>query len=375
MGRDAPGRNESMFNSNRLKLGIFAPNCSSGLAVTKVAERWDASWTGNLELARQADAAGIEFILPIARWRGYGGETNFEGSTLETITWASGLLAQTSGITVFGTVHAPLVHPILAAKQMVTADHIGQGRFGLNIVCGWNQDEFDMFGQAQREHDRRYEYGQEWWEVVRRIWSDPGEFDYAGDFLRLRRVCGDPKPWGGRRPAVMNAGSSRAGRAFAARNADFLFTVLIDLDKGRQDVASISRLASQLNRRIGIFTTAYVVCRRTCGEAEEYHRHYAREEADWDAVDRLMELQGLHAQSFPPEAFQLYRDRFAGGHGVYPIVGDPDSVAAELERISQAGFAGTTVSFVNYTEEFPYFRDEVLPRLERKGLRRPRSGG
>ena len=64
------------------------------------------------------------------------------------MTWASGLLAATKRITVFGTVHAPLFHPIIAAKQMVTADHIGEGRFGLNIVVGWNEGEFEMFGVA-----------------------------------------------------------------------------------------------------------------------------------------------------------------------------------------------------------------------------------
>jgi dimethylsulfone monooxygenase len=45
-------------------------------------------------------------------------------------------------------------------------------------------------------------------------------------------------------------------------------------------------------------------------------------------------------------------------------------VAAELAEISDAGFIGTTITFVNYVDEFPYFRDEVLPRLERLGLRR-----
>jgi alkanesulfonate monooxygenase SsuD/methylene tetrahydromethanopterin reductase-like flavin-dependent oxidoreductase (luciferase family) len=84
-----------------------------------------------------------------------------------------------------------------------------------------------------------------------------------------------------------------------------------------------------------------------------------------------MELQGLHAQSFPPEAFQMFRQRFLGGHGVYPLIGDPDDVASELAKISQAGFIGTTITFVNYLNEFPYFRDEVLPRLERMGLREP----
>jgi FMNH2-dependent dimethyl sulfone monooxygenase len=179
-----PGSSEpprtTMFNQNKLKLGIFSPNCSGGMAVTKVPERWDASWENNLKLAQMADDAGIEFLLPIARWKGYGGETDFEGSTLETITWACGLLAKTKRITVFGTVHAPLVHPIFAAKQMVTVSHVSEGRFGLNIVCGWNQDEFEMFGIAQREHDTRYEYGQEWWDVVQKIWSEDAPFDYNG---------------------------------------------------------------------------------------------------------------------------------------------------------------------------------------------------
>lgn len=360
----------SMFNRNKLKLGIFSPNCSSGMAVTKVPERWDASWESNLKLAQMADEAGIEFLLPIARWKGYGGETDFEGTTLETITWACGLLAKTRNITVFGTVHAPLVHPIFAAKQMVTVSHVSEGRFGLNIVCGWNQDEFEMFGITQREHDTRYEYGQEWWEVVQKIWTKSGPFDYTGKFIKLQGVIGKPKPYKWR-PVVMNAGSSGAGRSFAARNCDFLFTVLLDLEKGKKDVESIKASAAGFDRSIEVFTTSYVVLRPTKKEAIEYHEYYTTEMGDYEAVDHLMELQGLHAQSFPPEAFKTFRQRFLGGHGVYPLIGDPDSVAAELAKISEAGFVGTTITFVNYVKEFPYFRDEVLPRLERMGLRVP----
>ena len=58
----------------------------------------------------------------------------------------SGLLGATKRMTVFGTVHAPLFHPLIAAKEFVTADHIGEGRIGVNIVVGWNEGEFDMFG-------------------------------------------------------------------------------------------------------------------------------------------------------------------------------------------------------------------------------------
>lgn len=364
----------SMYNRNKLKLGIFSPNCSGGMAVTKVPERWDASWENNLKLAQMADEAGIEFLLPIARWKGYGGETNFEGSTLETITWACGLLAKTKKITVFGTVHAPLVHPIFAAKQMVTVSHISEGRFGLNIVCGWNQDEFDMFGIAQREHDTRYDYGQEWWEVVQKIWTEKAPFDYTGRFIQMRGVVGEPKPYRWR-PVVMNAGSSGAGRSFAARNCDFLFTVLIDLETGKKDVASICATAAGFNRTVDVFTTSYVVARPTKKKAVEYHDYYTNKMGDIAAVEHLMELQSLHAQSFPADAFQRIRERFLGGHGVYPLIGTPDDVAAELAKISAAGFIGTTITFVNYVNEFPYFRDEVLPRLERLGLREPSTHG
>src|ERR1700743_386845 len=94
-----------MGNANALKLGLFGANCSSGRAATKVQERWSASWDDCLALARMADEAGIDFMLPIGRWKGYGGETDMHGESLETVTWATGLLANTERITVFGTVH------------------------------------------------------------------------------------------------------------------------------------------------------------------------------------------------------------------------------------------------------------------------------
>src|SRR5438105_14753931 len=177
----------AMHNANKLKIGLFGANCSSGRAVTLVPERWSGSWPDNLKLGKMADEAGIDFLLPIGRWKGYGGDTDYQGATLETITWASGLLASTKNITVFGTVHAPLFHPVIAAKEMVTADHIGEGRFGLNIVVGWNEGEFAMFGVAQREHDERYEFAQEWLEVIKRAWSEE-EFDFEGRYFKLAGV-------------------------------------------------------------------------------------------------------------------------------------------------------------------------------------------
>ena len=37
--------------------------------------------------------------------------------------------------------------------------------------------------------------------------------------------------------------------------------------------------------------------------------------------------------------------------------------------MSEVGFAGTTISFVNFKDELPYFLENVLPLLQKAGLR------
>ena len=363
----------AMFNRNAFKLGLFSPNCAGGMAITTVPERWQASWENNLKLAQMADAAGIEFLLPIARWTGYGGATDFQGDSLETITWAAGLLAHTRRLTVFATAHTVFSHPLMAAKQFATVDHISGGRFGLNIVCGWNQPEYAMFGlDLPPEHDTRYRYGQEWWDVIRHAWTTDEDFDWDREFFHLQHARCTPKPVGRTLPPVMNAGSSAQGQEFAARNCDFLFTVMLDLAEGAATVARMQALAlARYQRALALFTTTYVVCRPTRREAQDYHHYYAEQHSDAPAVERLMSLMGMHAHSFPREQIAALRTQFAGGHGVYPLIGDPDHVANELARIAAAGFAGASVAFVNYLDELPYFVAEVIPRLEAKGLRWP----
>ena len=358
-----------LYNGNRLKLGLFGANCSSGRAATTVPERWSGNWEDNLAAAQLADAAGIDFMLPIGRWRGYGGITNFEGATLETITWATGLLAQTRRMSIFGTVHAPLFHPIVAAKQFVTADLVGRGRFGLNVVCGWNQDEFTMFGVQQRDHDLRYAYGADWLSIVMKLWTQSEPFDLQSEYFDVRGVVGEPKPYGGVRPMVMNAGASPVGREFGITNCDLLFIPLSDVAQGAQDVAAAEARGRELGKRVRVCANGFIVCRPTKREAEEYLQYYAQDHADWEAVDHLMTLNGFYSQSHSPEHFVQYRNRWAAGHGGYPVVGGPDDVARELIRIAEAGFFGFCFSFVNYLEEFPYFRDEVLPRLVAAGVR------
>jgi len=356
----------ALYSDNALKLGLFGANCSSGRAVTLVPERWSGSWQDNLRLARMADEAGFEFMLPVGRWKGYGGDTDYQGETLETITWAAGLLAATQRLTVFGTVHAPMFHPLIAAKQFVTADHIGNGRFGLNIVCGWNADEFAMFGADLRDHDARYDHAQEWLNAIKRAWGPEEDWDFEGQYIQLKKVRAKPKPVGGSRPIVMNAGASPAGQAFAMRNCDALFSMTPKgkLKEFAEHVAGVKARAPHLD----VYTVAVITCRRTTAEAEAYFRHCAVDNADWAAVDSIMAMRGDTRERWPDD-FEERRKHQALGMGGVPVTGDPDTVARELADIAAAGARGIALSMVNYADELPFFCDEVLPRLQRLGLR------
>ena len=361
----------SMFRPEHFKLGLFSLNCSGGMAVTNVEERWKASWEDNLSLAILADEVGLEFLLPIARWAGYGGETNFQGESLETITWATGLLARTNRINIFATAHTAFFHPLVAAKQFATMSHVGEGRFGLNIVCGWNKPEYDMFGlQLSDSHSDRYGYGQSWFDLIKKVWVSDRPFTWSDQFFTVKDAVSSPKLFLGEMPPVMNAGSSEEGKQFAAKNCDFLFTVMLDTELGKKIVQNVKETArKKFSRDIEVFTTTYVVCRPTMKEAQDYHHHYAVEKADTEAVERLMSLMGMHAHSFPRGQIESLRTQFAAGHGVYPLVGDPDFICGELEKIATCGFSGASLAFVDYLAELPFFAEEVLPRLEAKGIR------
>ena len=74
-----------------------------------------------------------------------------------------------------------------------------------------------------------------------------------------------------------------------------------------------------------------------------------------------------------PEANTRKRGKIYPGTfpGCYTLVGTPDDVAEEMIEMSEAGLAGASICFLDYLAAMPYFIAEVLPRLERAGLRQP----
>jgi alkanesulfonate monooxygenase SsuD/methylene tetrahydromethanopterin reductase-like flavin-dependent oxidoreductase (luciferase family) len=357
-----------MFGPNKFKLGLFGMNCSGGLTMTKAPEYWDPSWENNVAAARLADEAGLEFLLPIGRWHGYRGETDTEGTSFETITWAAGLLAATEHITAFGTVHVALISPVFAAKQMVTADHIGKGRFGLNIVSGWNEGEHGMFGIGLRDHEARYAYSEEWISIVKRIWAEEEPFDFAGEYFDLKGVISKPKPYGGDRPLLVSAGTSPVGRAFAARHADCLFMAISELELLGESIGDLRALGDA--HRTGVYASGHLVTRPSAKEAADYYHYIVHDMGDWEAAEYMLAIRtkGKERQSrYDKRTVML--ERMISGVGTFPVVGSYDEVAEAFKFMCDCGLDGMAIGLVNYIDDMPAVRDEVLPRMERLGLR------
>ncbi|MEX6507832.1 LLM class flavin-dependent oxidoreductase [Jiella sp. M17.18] len=353
--------------ANRLKLGVFSTNADGGLAITTVEERWKARWDDNLNAAQIADRAGLEFMLPIARWKGFGGETHAREWSFETFTWAAALAASTERIGLFMTVHVPVMHPLYAAKALATVDHISGGRAGLNIVCGWNPSEFAMFGVKLGE--KGYDQAGEWLEILERAYASNEPFDYDGTYYQLKQVVSRPASLQVPRPVTMNAAFGGPGRDFAAKHCEYIFTTFSEIEDAGKHVADVHERAAKNNRHVGLYTVCHVVCRETQAEADAYYERYALKEADHAAVETHMAGKKEFSSSHDREAYDRYRQRFAGGAGSYPLVGTPEKIAAEMIRISELGYAGIALSFVNYTYELPFFCDRVLPILRQAGMR------
>jgi alkanesulfonate monooxygenase SsuD/methylene tetrahydromethanopterin reductase-like flavin-dependent oxidoreductase (luciferase family) len=354
----------------QLKLGLFSFNVSGGMMATTVPSTYELSWQHTRDIALKAESMGFEALVPVGRWRGFGGKTNFAGESFETYSWAAGLAEATERIMVFATSHVPTVHPIVAAKQAATIDHISGGRFGLNLVMGWFTAEMDMFGGSQKEHDARYRVGAEWVEIVRRLWTEVEPFDFDGEYFNLRGAVALPKPIQQPYPVLVNAGSSAAGIDFSARACDINFVGMGSFEMGKSAAAGVRKRArEEYQRDIATMTYATVVCRDTEAEAQRDYQAMV-DSIDWEAIDNLTKIFGVEGQSYgDAESVQKLKIQFAMGWGGMTFVGSPEHIVDQLQQTSAAGINGIVLGFNDYIVELDHFDKQVMPLLKQAGLR------
>jgi dimethylsulfone monooxygenase len=363
-----------IFNDNKLKLGTFCTNTVPNM--TFVPEVLAPTWKNTLAGALAADSAGMEAIVPIARWKGYLDDRPEHPSNdvLDVFAWAAGIAQATHYSAIFATSHAPTMHPLLVARLCATIDAISGGRFGLNVVGGWNRREFDMFGIELVEHDQRYVYLEEWLRIVRKLWTSTVEFDEDSKFFHMKKAISRPLPIQESGIPIMNAALSPTGMRFSAKNSQVGLISLHGTDPNgwRPQIENYKKMArEEFGRDIQLWTNTSVVQRETQKAADDYLHRYADEYLDKEVLDSIMAT--ISKENNIPEgseALAFMRKRMAGGAG-HPMIGTAQRIAEELEAISRAGIDGVIMTWVDYIDGMKRFAKDVLPLLEEAGLRKP----
>ncbi|MBV9600422.1 MAG: LLM class flavin-dependent oxidoreductase [Chloroflexi bacterium] len=366
-----------LFNSNKLKMGVFFANIGGGARPTLAEDRTRLSWPSVVEIAQMADGAGIEAFIPLATWSARNRDSDFTKYSYEPWTWAAAIAQATHNICVFTTAQVPIFPPVVAAKLTATVDHISNGRFAINVVCGHAGQALEgLVGAPDLGHDEWYAYADEWIEILDRLWSEPDIFDYSGRYFELKGAGSYPKPVQQPRPPIMNAGNSDVGQRWAARHSDMMFTAAPtgDDEAIKAKVDHIRGIATEYGREVEVWMSSSVVVRPTEREALEYLDYYAVDHADLLAVASLLRHPTLPAvlQALPAATRrEQLRRMVAGSFNMQILVGTPEQLVDRLINLSKAGVDGLNMTFVNYQDELCRVVNHVLPLLEQAGLRGP----
>jgi len=252
-----------------MDLGIFIPIGNNGWMMSKNAPQYMPSFELNRTTAERAEEAGFDFLLSMVKLRGFGGETEFWDHNLESFNLMAGLAAVTNDIQLFASVALPTLHPAMVARMASTIDDISDGRFGINIVSGWNQSEYAQMGVWPGDwyYEKRYDYATEYVTIMKELWAT-GVSDFSGEYFQLDDCRLSPPPRDGSVPLVC-AGQSDRGMEFCANYGDYQFIIGTgDLDVVRNDAGRLMAAAEESGRDVGVYVLFQITMGETDDEAE-----------------------------------------------------------------------------------------------------------
>jgi FMN-dependent oxidoreductase (nitrilotriacetate monooxygenase family) len=310
-------------------------------------------------------------------------------------------------------------HPYQFARRFSTLDHLTQGRIGWNIVTGYLDSGARGMGHAGgRAHDDRYDAAEDFlaaayklWEgswqpdAVRRdrnarVFTDPAKIHsvrHEGPYYRVDGIhLAEPSPQ--RTPLLYQAGTSRRGRAFAARHAEAIFLNGQTRPILARAVREIRSAAKEFGRDpydIRLFAGATVIVAPTRAEANDILEDYARHVdvagqlallSGWTGIDfstfradQPIEYVESNAIQSMVENFTLRSERpvkigdlaslsRAGARSPF-VVGSPQDVADELIAwVDETDVDGFNLFRLVAPESLEAFVDLVVPELQSRGV-------
>src|SRR3569623_90977 len=210
-------------NGRHMDIGVFIPIGNNGWLISETSPQYMPSFELNKTIVQKAEGYGFDFALSMIKLRGFGGKTQFWEHNLESFTLMAGLAAVTSRIKTSATAATLTMPAPIVARMASTIDSSAPGRFGINLITGWQKAEYDQMGlwPGESHYKDRYNYLAEYATVLKEL-METGVSNFKGQYLQMEDCRVSPNPHDVK---IICAGSSDEGLAFTAQYADYSFAL------------------------------------------------------------------------------------------------------------------------------------------------------
>ena len=349
-----------------MQVGVFVPINNNGWLISENAPQYKPSFDMNKAIALKAEEHGLDFLLSMIKLRGFGGKTEFWEYGLESFTLMAGLAAVTEKIKIYATCPTLVIPPAFAARMCNTIDSISHGRFGLNLITGWQRPEYSQMGMwPGDDHFRdRYTMLDEYARILRECWEE-GVSDFKGKYYQMDDCRVRPKPEGEMK--IICAGSSDEGLAFSAKWADYAFCLGKGVNTPQAFAFNNERLAVALEktgRDVSMFVLVMLIMAETDEEAEAKWKSY-NDGVDVDAISWLATQGAADKTNATTNVRQLAAPEGAVNINMGTLVGSYTKIAAMLDEMAAVpNTGGVLLTFDNFLEGVEDFGTKVQPLMK-----------
>jgi pyrimidine oxygenase len=349
-----------------MEVGVFIPIGNNGWLLSENAPQYKPSFELNKEITLKAEKYGLDFVLSMIKLRGFGGKTEFWDHNLESFTLMAGLAAVTTRIRLFATAATLVMPPAIVARMASTIDSISNGRFGLNLVTGWQRPEYSQMGlwPGDEYFSRRYDYLGEYATVLRELW-ETGASDLKGEFFQMDDCKLSPRPTADMK--VICAGSSNAGMEFSARYADYNFCFGVGVNTPTAFAPAAERLIAateKTGRDVSSFVLFMVIADETDEAARAKWEHY-KAGADQEAIQWLGVQGAADTKSGSDTNIRQMADPVSAVNiNMGTLVGSYETVARLLDEVPTVpGTGGVLLTFDDFVKGVEDFGTRIQPLM------------
>jgi len=358
-----------------IQIGVFIPIGSRGWLRSTTSPRTYPTFDLNRTIVQRAEHYGLDFALAMVKLRGFNGPSEFWQHNLGPFTLMAGIAAVTQRIKLYSSIALLTLPPALAARMVSTIDSIAPGRFGVNIVTGWQPKEYQQMGLwPGDEHFRnRYAYATEYVRVMKDLWTT-GTSSFEGQYFHMDDCRLSPRPSG--HIDIVAAGMSERGMQFVAEECDYNFVSsgsgINDPGLVAENVQRLAAVAATTGRKVSAYSGVMIIADRTDELAWQKWEHY-RQGTDLEAIEWMGQQSGADKTSdgnstatrMAANAVAMLKNpKSAEPSGGLRFIGSYETVARLLDQMAETpGLGGIMLTFDDFIVGMEQFGQHIQPRM------------